>query len=348
MRIPDDFGDFERRVRQSKGMDALRRSGARIAFLALGALIVLIGLFSSYYTVEPDGRAVIKRFGAVTGIVDPGLHFKLPFGIDTVHFVPTERIQKQEFGFRTTQGGSRGRSSQFQAASKEESLMLTGDLNVINVEWVVQYRISDPDKYLHRVQDQTDAVRDVSESVMRQVVGNRLGSDVLTVGRVAVAVEVKEQMQQILDQFDLGVRISAVELQDVTPPELVAPAFNKVNEARQEKEKFVNVAETERNTIIPRARGVAEKSISEAEAYATERINAAKGETVRFKALLAEYSKSPDITRARLFLEMIDEVMPRIDSLYVMDDTTSSPLPLLDIGGAAANKNRSGTQGGNR
>ncbi len=320
--------------------DAQTRLKQTVLWGALVALLAAVA-YSSFYTVEPDGKAVVKRFGAVVDIADPGLHFKLPLGIDTATFVPTERVLKQEFGFRTVSAGQR---TQYRRDGnlKDESLMLTGDLNVLDVEWVVQYQISDPDKYLHSVRDRTETIRDVSEAVMRRVVGNRLGSDVLTVARVSVANEVQEAMQVILDDYEMGVHLAAVELQDVTPPEPVKPAFNAVNEARQERERLINEAEKERNRIIPRAKGTAEQVVAEANAYRTERVNEARGAASRFSSILTEYRLAKEVTRRRLFLEMIDDVIPKVGTLYVVDGgATTGALPLLDLDKANPKKKES-------
>lgn len=293
-------------------------------------LFVLVGIATSFYTVQPEERAVVKRFGRVVSIQEPGLHFKLPFWIDRAWPVPTERVLKEEFGFRTVATGIQSEYAKG-GTHEDESLMLTGDLNVIDVEWIVQYRISDPDKYLHRVREQQKAIRDVSEAVMRRVVGNRMGSDVLTVGRVEIANQAREEIQQILDLYDMGVHVYTVEMQDVTPPDPVKPAFNEVNEARQEKERLINEAEKRRNQAVPRAQGQAQQQIAEAEGYAVERINRAKGEASRFKAILAEYLQAPDVTRRRLYLEMIDRVLPQIGRLYVVQEGQTMPIPLLNL-----------------
>ena len=298
------------------------------------AIILLIGaglVLTSVYTVQPDGKAVVKRFGQVYDVTGPGLHFKLPLGIDTATFVPTERVLKEEFGFRTIQPGQRTSYRRDSPQLKDESLMLSGDLNVIDVQWVVQYRISDPDKYLHKVRDRTGTIRDISEAVMRRVVGNRLGSDVLTVGRVAVANEVRESMQAILDDYEMGVGLVAIELQDVTPPDAVKPAFNKVNEARQERERLINEAEKARNRLIPAASGEAKQTIAEAKGYATNRINEAKGTSARFTSILKEYKQAKDVTRRRLYLEALDEVLPSVGRIYVMPEGANGALPLLNL-----------------
>lgn len=337
MQIPDNWGEFERRLRGAGGPGGgARRLRPAVILLGAAVLVLLLGASSAWYTVQPEGRAVVKRFGRVVGIADPGLHFKLPFGIDQATFVPTERVLKEEFGFRTQRVDVRTQYANKQF--HDESLMLTGDLNVVDVDWVVQYRIRDPERWLHAVKDNLVTIRAVSEAVMRRIVGNRLGSDVLTIGRVDISIKVRDEMQRILDLYDIGVHVSSVELQDVTPPDPVKPAFNEVNEARQEKERSVNLAEKERNQVIPRAQGEAAQTLSEAEAYAAERVNRAKGEAARFTAILSEYKKAPEVTRQRLYLEMLDKVLPEVASLYVIDPTASGPLPLLDLTqrGAAA------------
>ena len=303
--------------------------GGGIGFVIL-LVVVGVGLMSSIYTVAPEGRAVVKRFGRVVDIKNPGLHFKLPFGIDTQTFVPTAMVLKQEFGFRTLAAGQR---SQYRKTDreKEESLMLTGDLNVIDVEWVVQYRINDPDRYLHRVRNPTEAIRDISEAVMRQIVGNRLGSEVLTVGRVEIAMAARDEIQRLLDAYELGVQVATIELQDVTPPEPVKPAFNEVNEARQERERLINEAEKRRNQVIPKARGEAAQRIAQAEGYRARRVNRATGEASRFEAILAEYEAAPAVTRQRLYLETMESVLTNIERVYVMQAGAHAPLPLLDL-----------------
>jgi membrane protease subunit HflK len=211
--------------------------------------------------------------------------------------------------------------------------MLSADLNVIDVQWIVQYRIEDPTKYLFRVRESREAIRDTAEAVMRQVVGNRLGSDVLTVGRVAISVQVREEMQKILTDYNTGVRLVTVELQDVTPPDPVKPAFNEVNEARQDRERTINQAQERANQLIPRARGEAIQTVTEAEGYAVERVNRAEGEANRFKAILADYKRSPEVTRKRLYLEAMGSILPSAKALYIVDSEQQAMLPMLSMDG---------------
>jgi membrane protease subunit HflK len=304
----------------------------RLTTLLIGvaALLLAWGALSAFYTVQPEERAVVKRFGRVVGIADPGLHFKLPFGIESAQLVATERVLKQEFGFRTADAsGDRTRFSP--GRYPDESLMLTGDLNIIQVEWVVQYRISDPVKFLYSMREPTQTLRDLSESVMRRIVGNRIGSDVLTVGRVDIANKAREEIQEAMDRYDDGIRIVTVQLQDVVPPEHVQPAFNEVNEARQELERMVNEATRQANEAIPRAEGTAKRTIAEAEGYATRRVNGALGDTARFNAVLAEYRNVPEVTRSRLYLETLNQILPEVGSVVVVQEGQLSPLPLLNL-----------------
>jgi len=301
------------------------------AVIGVGLLLLLaVGVKTSIYTVQPEERAVVKRFGAVIGINDPGLRTKLPFGIDQVQLVATERVLKQEFGFRTEgNGGARTRYSD--KPFEEESLMLTGDLNIIDLEWVVQYRISDPIHYLYRVRDPEQTLRDISESVMRRVVGNRLGAEVLTVARVDMQQQACVEIQEVMEHYETGIHVITVELQDVIPPPRVQPAFNEVNEARQERERTINEAQKQVNQEIPRAEGAALRVMSEAQGYATERVNLAQGESARFNAVLAEYREAPEVTRTRLYLEALEEVLPKMGQVLVVQEGQLGPLPLLSL-----------------
>jgi len=303
-----------------------------LIYVGLPVLVILVGLFTSYHIVEPEGRAVVKRFGKVVAIREPGLNFKLPFWIDQATFVPTERVLKEEFGFRAIAPAQRTTYDTTRDYSVE-SLMLTGDLNVIDVDWVVQYRIIDPHKYMHALYNPTETIRDIAESVMRRIVGNRLGSDVLTVSRVEIALLAQEEMHQILNEYDIGVKISTVELQGVTPPDAVKPSFNEVNMARAQQKKRINEAEKTQNEEIPRAQGEAQQLIDAAEGYKVQRVNQAKGEAARFESIYREYKEGRKVTRQRMYLEAIDQVMGSLGKLYIVEDGQMAPLPLLNLGG---------------
>lgn len=319
-----DFEEVARRVRSGLAGGG-RRLGGILLLLAAAILA-----WSSWFTVGPEETAVVQRFGKVVRTEGPGLHFKFPYGVETARLVKTARVLKEEFGFRTQTPGRRTQYSPQQFL--DESLMLTGDLNVLDVQWIVQYRIQDPVAFLFRLREPEETLRDTSEAVMRRVVGNRVGSDVLTVGRVAVAAEVKEELQTILNTYGAGVHIVAVELQDVTPPDPVKPAFNEVNEARQDRERKINQAQEVQNREIPKARGEAGKTVSEAEGYGIERVNQAKGEADRFLAILGEYRQAKEVTRRRLYLEAIGEILPNAKNVYIVDEAQQALVPWLSLG----------------
>lgn len=295
--------------------------------IALAALAVL-GAVTSYYQVEPDEVGVIRRFGRFVGTSDPGPHFRLPFGIDQVTKVPVQRQLTMEFGFRTGAGAEAAN----RAGSGEmtrESLMLTGDLNVAVVEWIVQYKIKDPFAFLFRIRNVEETLRYLSEAAMRSVVGDHSVNEVLTTGRQKVATEAKEALQVLADKYDAGVDIQQVVLQDVNPPDPVKPSFNEVNQAIQERERLINEAQAEVNRAIPRAGGEAEQAVRAAEGYAIERVNRARGEAGRFKALYDEYRRAPDVTRRRLYLETVAEVLPKAGQKVFIDESQKGLVPIL-------------------
>jgi membrane protease subunit HflK len=300
--------------------------------LIIAALVLVVVAWSAWFTVQPEETGIVQRFGKVLRTAGPGLHFKLPFGIETARMVPTARVLKEEFGFRTV-ASVPGEKTRYDpsGAYKDESLMLTGDLNVIDVQWIIQYRIEDPIRYLFYVRETPKTIRDITEAVMRRAVGNRIGSDVLTTGRVAVASEAKNEIQKILSDYEAGVRLVTVELQDVTPPDTVKPAFNEVNESRQDKERTINRAEEQANREIPKARGVAAQSISEAEGYALERVNRAQGEATRFESILKEYLEAPQVTRRRLYLEAMTGMLADMKGLYIVDQDQKAMVPWLSM-----------------
>jgi len=295
-------------------------------------LVVLLGL-TTVYQVEADEVSVVQRFGKFVRTEPPGLHFKLPFGLETATPVKVQRNLKLEFGYRTERQGVRSTFSSRNYAA--ESLMLTGDLNIADMEWIVQYRIKDPRHYLFNIRNIEKTVRVVSEAVTRRVVGDRSITEVLTVGRAEVAQEIQEKMQDLLDRYVSGVQVVTVQLQDVNPPEAVKPSFNEVNRAKQDKERIINEGRRAYNKAIPEAEGEAKRLVSEAEGYAIDRVNRAKGDADRFLAMYEEYRVAKDVTRRRLYLETMADVLPRIKEKVVVDESLEGLLPLLQLGGAS-------------
>lgn len=295
------------------------------------AVFVLAVLLTSVRTVGPEEEGVVLNLGHYTRTVQPGLNFILPFGIETMDKIPVQRQLKHEFGFRTASTSTGGRSEYSQAGYTDESSMLSGDLNMADVEWVVQYRIVDSYQYLFRVRNAEKTLRDMSEAVMRKVVGDRTVNEVLTVGRQEVATTAEVLLQKMCDDYQNGIRIDQVVLQDVNPPQPVKPSFNAVNQAQQERETLINQAESEYNRVVPRARGEAEETIQLAEAYALNRVNGAKGEAARFSALYEEYLKAPDVTKKRIYLETMERILPRLGNKIIVDERGNNVLPLLNL-----------------
>ena len=303
-----------------------RWRGLLMAALGLASLALLS---SMVYTVQPSEEVVITQFGRFERTTAPGLHFKLPFGIETAITVQSKLVLQDEFGFRSVDTATRGATSYQNASFDKESQMLTGDLNVADVEWIVQYQIADPKKYLFGAQDPHQNLRDVSEAIMRRVVGDRTVNEVLTTGRVAIGVEAQRLVQELLDKYDLGIRIVTVKLQDVNPPEVVRPSFNEVNAAKQEQEQAINMAEEAYNKVIPEARGKAEETVSEAEGYASAVVNRARGDAERFVATLRQYQLAPEATRKRMYIEAMEEIFARFTNLTLVDDKIKGMLPVF-------------------
>ncbi len=304
-----------------------------ISFRTVGAVILVLVaiplLWSMWYTVDPEEVGVVLRFGRYDRRTQPGLHFKLPYPIETMEKVAVQRQLKEEFGFRTATPGVRTRYSP--ADFRLESLMLTGDLNVAVVEWITQFRVKDPYKYLFKVRNVGFTFRDMNEAVMREVVGDRSVNEVLTIGRQEIADAVKIRLQAMCDQYDTGITVDQIVLQDVNPPDPVKPSFNEVNQAQQEREKLINEARADYNRIIPRARGEALQTIQQAEGYATDRVNRAKGDAKLFDALLGAYRRAPEVTRRRIYLETMQAVFPRVKRKIVLDEKVGSILPFLNL-----------------
>lgn len=302
------------------------RENIKLIVAGVAGAILLWGVATSFYTVQPSEEAVVTRFGAYLETTQPGLHFKLPYGIDQVDKLKTRVVLQEEFGYR--KGGDRTSRRKLD----QESLMLTGDLNVADVEWVVQYRIADPRKFLFNARDPVRSIRDVSQAVMRRVVGNHLVSDVITSGRVGISSEAQELTQSVLDHYDLGILVVTVKLQDVNPPESVQASFNEVNAAKQEQEQAVNNAEKYYNKIIPEARGKAKERVSRAEGYSAALVNRAKGDAEKFETVLQEYRKAPKVTRKRMYLETMEELFARFERLTIVDSKVKGVLPVFKAG----------------
>jgi len=292
-------------------------------------LVVIILVFSAVKTVGPEEEGVVIQLGEYNRTVSPGLSFIIPI-FETMYKIPVQRQLKQEFGFRSTSTSST-RTEYAKSGYINESMMLTGDLNLTDVEWVVQYRIVDSYKYLFKVRNAEKTLNDMSESAMRKIVGDRTVNEVLTVGRQEIATSVEVLLQEMCDEYENGIRIDQVVLQDVNPPEPVKPSFNAVNEAQQEKETLINQAEADYNRVIPRARGIAEETVQLAEAYALNRVNGAKGEAERFNSVFNAYIKSPEVTKQRIYLETLEKVLPKIGNKIITDESGSNVLPLLNI-----------------
>ncbi len=307
-----------------------------LIFSSIGTLI---------YTIDPDEMGVIQRFGKYIRKTNPGLHTKLPFGIETVKKVKVTHVFKEEFGFRTLQAGirssfvrdgsdARSRSVYSDQSNpfEQESLMLTGDLNVAVVEWIVQYRVKDPILYAFKVRNVGGTLRNMSEAIMNLVVGDHSINEVLTIGRENICQLVHNKLQEVLDRYETGILVTNVVLQDVTPPDLVRPSFNEVNEAKQEKEKMINQAWEDYNHTVPKARGEAEKVIREAEGYALDRVNRARGDAANFLQIWNAYKEAKDVTRTRLYLETMQKVWPLVREKYVVDSDLKGIVPFLDLG----------------
>jgi len=292
--------------------------------------LVAIGIWSSFFTIPAESEGVVLRFGEFIKKVPPGLHAKLPFGIDSIIAVPTQRQQKLEFGF-TTPGYTN--PDQTGGEPEKEKSMVTGDLNSALVEWIVQYRITDPENYLFDVREPGQTLRDISEAMMREVVGDRTVDEIITIGRQEIEDTVLSRMREMAERYHLGVSINQVQLKNVNPPEPVQPSFNEVNRAQQDRENFINLANGEYNKAVPRARGEADQKIRAAEGYRFKRINEAEGDVSAFSTVLEQYVKAPDVTRTRIYLETLGDVLPQARQQIIIDDKVQQILPMLPLQG---------------
>jgi modulator of FtsH protease HflK len=309
------------------------RSSKRTIVIVAVAVVGLATMISSYYQVEPDEVALVTRFGRYVRTTNPGPHAKFPFSIERVQKVRVQRQLKQEFGFRTARADVQS-SFQKDERTQSEALMLTGDLNVATVQWIVQYKVSDPYRYLFKMRDVEATFRLMAEATMRTVVGDHSVTELLTVGRESIAAKAKELLSNLCKLYDNGISVQQLVLQDVDPPEAVKPSFNAVNQAIQERERAINEAWAEYNQEIPRARGLAEQKIQAAEGYAVDRVNRAKGDAQRFIALEEQYRKAPEVTRARLYLETMSATLPNAGKKLIVDEKTKGILPVFPFGAA--------------
>ena len=324
----ENVEEFLRNVFRSRG----RRPMPRIPVVpVLTVLLLVVALPTSFFTIAPEEVGVVLRLGKYVRTTEPGLHLRLPFGFERVRKVPVQRQLKEEFGFRTVASGQRTQFTR-DKRSMDESLMLTGDLNIADVEWIVQYKVVDPVMFLFHVRDARETFRDVTEAVMRGVIGDRSVDEVLTAGRQETEDETLVRLQNLCRQYDLGIAVELVALQDVNPPEPVKPSFNEVNQAEQERETLINQAQAELNREIPRAEGEAKATIEAGRGYAIQRVNEAEGEATRFESLYSEYRKAPEVTRRRLYLETMSSVLPQVGKTVIIDESVRSLLPLLDLG----------------
>jgi membrane protease subunit HflK len=311
-------------------MTQLRNINFTVVRLAVIGIIIVVGIFTSFYTVSADSQAVVLRFGKPIDTKGPGLRFKLPYGIDKALNVEVERQLKQEFGY-----GTQGATNIWQYSDPNEQelekSMVTGDLNTALVEWVIQYRIDDPQQYLFAVSEPDATLRDLTESVMREIIGDRTVDEVITVGRQEINTFASAKLQEATIAYGMGLRIVEVQLMSVNPPRPVQSSFNAVNKAQQDKETAINVANGEYNKEIPRARGEADRMISAAEGYAKKRVNEAEGDVASFESLLVEFSAAPEITRRRLYLETMSEVLPRLGKTIILDEEAKGILPLMNL-----------------
>src|SRR5213596_320362 len=298
-----------------------------IASIAVVLLLIVLA-WTSCYTVQAESEGVVLRFGRFLKTVEPGLHFKLPFGIDHVTVLPTRRQLKLEFGFSTP-----GYTNVDQPAREggDERSMVTGDLNAALVEWVVQYRIDDPKQYLFDVRNPGQTLRDLSEAAMREVIGDRTVDEVITIGRQDIEVAALARMQELAKRYMLGVRVDQVQLKNVNPPAEVQASFNEVNKAQQDRENAINIANGDYNQAVPRAKGEADQAIRGAEGYRFKRVNEAEGDVASFNAMLGEYVKAPEITRTRLYLETMGDVLPGMGPKIIIDDSMKQYLPILPL-----------------
>lgn len=320
---------------QMPQMPSLAGRGKQIG-IGIAAIVGLLSLNSIWYTVPADSQAVCLRFGSIQNeTVQPGLHFKLPFGIDEIRTVAVKRQLKLEFGSENARPDA---TNPFQYGTDNPETVkniVTGDLNAVHVEWAVQYQIKDVISYLFRARNPEETLRDASECVMREVVGDRTVDEILTVGRTEMEAEAHKRLAAMSDFYELGISVDQVQLIGVNPPPQVRSAFDDVNQAQQEREQKINLARAQYSSAVPQARGEAEKLVSEAQGNALKRTNEALGDANRFKAVFTEYARAPEITRRRLYMETMTDILPRMGRKVILDESAPNVLPFLPLNGDA-------------
>ncbi len=349
-----DLRDLLERMQQPPNMDYVAM-GWKWIKVAVVVVVVVGALATSVYTVPTDSAGVVQRFGMYSRTTEPGIHLKVPFWVETAISVPVKKVQKEEFGFRTLKAGvdsqylgaeeidarrsraedlirliresgervSRSTTSQLAERAKEilrgEYVMLTGDLNIADVEWIVQYQIKDAESYLFNIREPRQTIRDASQAVMRQLIGNGSVDEAITIGRIEYEVAAKEALQKLLDEYETGIHVVTVKLQSSNPPQKVRPAFNEVNKALQQKETRINEAMKTYNEAVPKSKGEAKKLIESAKGYAAERVNRALGDIAKFEKIFEEYSKAPDVTKQRMYLETMSKLLPLIPEKWIIE-----------------------------
>jgi len=317
-----------------RGTPPFRLSPSMIRLIAAAVLLFFIAV-TGFFIVDQTEDAVVTRFGKYLKTVGPGLHFKIPLWIDRSYAVPTKPVQTEQFGFRTIRPGA---TNKYQNNLTRESTMLTGDLNIVDVEWIIQYRITDPRAWLFNVHKEVrkSTIRDVSQAVINTLVGDRAILDVMGPERTSIETNALVMMNEQLNEFGLGVNIINVELQNIVPPAGVQAAFEDVNKAIQDMNRFINEGKEAYNREIPRASGEAEQMVQVAQGYATERINKAKGDVERFNAVYTEYRNAPDVTRRRLYLEAMENLFSETGPGTLVDKKLDNFLPIRNLDKEAA------------
>lgn len=302
--------------------------GPKLLTTIIILVLVVIAGFTSFYVVDETEEAVITRLGKYTTTTGPGLHWKMPFGIEKNYNVPVKVVQTEQFGFKTVKAG---RNNEYKNNISSESTMLTGDLNIVNVEWIIQYKIENPKQWLFGVYEKENTIRDISRSVINTLVGDRAILDVMGKERSAIEELGLEQMNENFNQLGLGINVTAVKLQNIVPPEGVQEAYEDVNKATQDMNRFINEGQEAYNAEIPKAQGEADKQIQEAEGYATERVNKAKGDVARYNSVYEEYKKSPEVTKERIYLETMDEIFGGETKPELIDGQLENLVPIKNL-----------------